>query len=92
MVFQLLLSVIVALNIFTFALFGYDKWISGGHVRRIPEKVLWTMCVLGGSVGGIVGMYTFRHKTRKASFQFVLAGIFLLQMIGVGTVAYVALR
>lgn len=90
--FQLLLSLILALNIFTFALFGYDKWIAGGRARRIPEKVLWTLCLLGGSAGGIAGMYTFRHKTRKTSFQFVLAGIFLLQMVAAGTIAYFIFR
>ncbi len=39
----------------------YDKW-------RIPEKVLMTIGLLGGSIGGIIGMYTFRHKTQKIKF------------------------
>lgn len=69
----------MALNTFTFAIFGYDKWIAGGRVRRVPEKVLLLLCLLGGSVGGLVGMYTFRHKTRKVSFQFWLVGILVLQ-------------
>lgn len=72
------------MNVITFFVFGYDKWIAGGRIRRIPEKILWLTCLLGGSAGGLLGMYVFRHKTRKLSFQLVLAGIFLLQAALVG--------
>lgn len=69
-----------ALNAFTFILFGYDKWISGSGTRRVPEKILWLFSLLGGSVGGVIGMSVFRHKTRKLSFQLVMGIIFLMQI------------
>lgn len=70
-----------ALNLITFLVFGFDKLIAGGQARRVPEKVLWCLSVLGGSVGGLLGMYIFHHKTRKLSFQLVMAGIFVVQMV-----------
>ena len=40
----------------------------GGGSWRIPEKTLFTITVLGGGVGTILGMYAFRHKTQKPQF------------------------
>ena len=72
---------LVVLNVITFLVFGYDKLIAGGKARRVPEKILWILAALGGSVGGLLGMYVFHHKTRKLSFQVIMAGIFLVQTI-----------
>jgi len=36
---------------------------------RIPEKTLFTITLLGGGIGTILGMYAFRHKTKKLSFS-----------------------
>lgn len=35
---------------------------------RVPEKTLFAFAALGGALGGIIGMYTFRHKTKHKSF------------------------
>lgn len=78
---NLFLALLGVLNLITFLVFGFDKLIAGGRARRVPEKVLWLLSVLGGSVGGLLGMFVFHHKTRKLSFQLVMAGIFLIQMI-----------
>lgn len=73
--------IFAALNILTFFVYAYDKFVAGGKRRRIPEVTLWLLALLGGSVGTLVGMYTFRHKTRKVSFQLVLAFIICIQCI-----------
>lgn len=78
---NLIFGLLGILNLTTFLMFGFDKLIAGGRAQRVPEKALWLMSVLGGSVGGLLGMYVFHHKTRKLSFLLVMAGIFLLQMI-----------
>lgn len=78
-IIQYLLTALIVMNVFTFVVFGYDKWIAGGRTRRVPEKILWLLSLLGGSLGGVVGMSVFHHKTRKLSFQLVMAGIFLVQ-------------
>ena len=58
----------VVLNIIGFALMGIDKWKAKKGAFRIPEATLFIIAVIGGSVGSILGMYTFRHKTRHWFF------------------------
>jgi len=70
---------LAAISVITFILFGFDKWMAGSGARRIPEATLWLASALGGSFGAVIAMQVFRHKTRKASFQLVLALIIFLQ-------------
>ena len=56
------------INIITFCVFGLDKWKAkrkekNERVRRVPEKTLLLLAALGGSVGALLGMKAFRHKT-----------------------------
>ena len=53
-----------------------DKW-------RIPEKQLFLVALVGGSVGSIFGMYIFRHKTKHKSFVFGMPSIRFLQAAAV---------
>ena len=46
-----------------------DKIRAMEHRFRIPESVLITIAVIGGSIGSILGMVLFHHKTRKAKFR-----------------------
>ena len=80
MVRELLFIYLVCINVLTFLLYGTDKWKAKKGKRRISEKsLLWT-AALGGSVGGLMGMYTFRHKTRKAKFYLGVPAIIALQV------------
>lgn len=83
---------LAAINVFTFLMFGWDKWMAQGSARgqawRTPEKVLWLLSLVGGSLGAIAGMKTFRHKTRKVSFQFVLVLIIIVQVLCVAAWYY----
>jgi len=63
---------LLALSILTFLLFGYDKNAARTHQWRIPEKVLLGLSILGGAAGGLLGMLTFQHKTRKNYFWVIL--------------------
>ncbi|MBR3152862.1 MAG: DUF1294 domain-containing protein [Clostridia bacterium] len=45
-----------------------DKWKAEKGSWRIPEKSLFTITFLGGGIGTIIGMYLFRHKTKKIYF------------------------
>ena len=80
MVKELLFIYLVCINAVTFFLYGADKWKAKKGKRRISEKSLLSAAVLGGSVGGLVGMYTFRHKTRKAKFYLGVPTILALQV------------
>lgn len=52
----------------------YGKW-------RIPEQSLFILAVMGGSIGAIAGMYTFRHKTKKLRFAIGFPVILVLEII-----------
>ena len=72
---------LAAANLVAFALMGIDKSKSKKPgVRRIPEKTLFLAALLGGSLGAVAGMYTFRHKTRHWYFKFGLPAILLLHL------------
>ena len=50
---------------------------------RIQEKTLFLITTLGGGIGTITGMYTFRHKTKKLAFTVGLPAIVILEIIAV---------
>ena len=59
---------LIAINVIAFFAMGIDKWKAKRDAWRIPEQTLLSLVVLGGGIGGIAGMYTFRHKTKKPRF------------------------
>jgi uncharacterized membrane protein YsdA (DUF1294 family) len=68
---QLLLTWVVVVSIWTFLLFGFDKWRAGrSGARRIPESSLLWASAVGGWPGGLLGIVLFRHKSAKPSFLF----------------------
>lgn len=59
---------LLVINFITWAAYGLDKRRAKGGKWRIPERTLLILTVVGGSVGALVGMLLFRHKTKKAKF------------------------
>ena len=76
-------AALAAINLCALSIVGYDKGIAGTNSMRVPEKVFYTVAALGGSIGVLLGMQYFRHKTKKASFQFAIGLIFLIQLLAV---------
>ena len=72
---------LLAVNVLAFALMGLDKLKARKGTRRIPEKVLFLFVILGGSVGGIIGMLLFRHKTRHWYFAVGFPAILVIQLV-----------
>lgn len=68
-VYSLLRIGILAVNLITFAAFGWDKYCARHGRRRIPESVLLALAAIGGSSGALLGMALFNHKTRKLRFN-----------------------
>lgn len=68
-------------NILLFILMGIDKKRAILNKWRISEKNLILISILGGSIGGLIGMYTFRHKTKHLKFTIGLPLILILQLI-----------
>ena len=65
---DLLLLYLATINAAGFVLMLADKQRAKKHRWRIPESVLLASAALGGSLGALLGMWLFRHKTRKAKF------------------------
>ena len=72
---------LVVINVVAFLAFGLDKLKAKADAWRIPEKTLLGLAIIGGSVGAILGMRTFRHKTRHKQFSVGLPVILALQLI-----------
>ena len=71
---------IFLVNLTGFALMWADKRKAIRNAWRIPEARLFLCALLGGSLGSLLGMYTFRHKTRHWYFVWGMPAILLLQI------------
>ena len=72
---------LVFINILAFVLMGADKAKAKRNAWRIPEKTLFLSAILGGSIGAILGMQLFRHKTRHRSFVLGMPAILAAQVV-----------
>lgn len=70
---------LIIINIITFALYGLDKWRAMTRQWRIREKKLIGLALIGGSIGAIIGMTVFHHKTRKWYFKLGIPAILVIQ-------------
>ena len=70
----------VSMNLLDFFLMFLDKRLARKHKWRIPEKTLLCIAALGGSVGGLLGMYLFHHKTKHPQFYVTLPLLVLLHV------------
>ena len=61
---KFLLLYIIIMNVVGFFIMGIDKRKAEKHAWRIPEKTLFLVSLIGGSIGTLLGMYVFRHKTK----------------------------
>lgn len=77
---QVWLLYLAIVNAASFAAMGVDKAKAKAGAWRIPEATLFLLAVLGGSVGGILGMQLFRHKTRHKSFIIGFPAILVCQL------------
>ncbi|MDO4749942.1 MAG: DUF1294 domain-containing protein [Eubacteriales bacterium] len=71
---------LLIINLVELAVMGIDKLLSKRGSRRVPEATLFLMALIGGSLGGILGMYTFRHKTKHKTFVIGFPMILVLQI------------
>ena len=77
---------LVLINVVTFFVFGADKLQAKRKekkdtVRRVPEKNLLLLAVVGGSIGALLGMKVFHHKTLHRAFKIGVPLILALQII-----------
>ncbi|MDF2951929.1 MAG: hypothetical protein K0S18_1512 [Anaerocolumna sp.] len=72
---------LLLLNLLGFVLMGTDKKRARNNQWRIPEKTLFMVAILGGSLGSILGMKYFRHKTKHYKFIFGMPAVLIIQLI-----------
>ena len=83
---------LAAVNVVTFFLYGVDKRKAKKGQWRVPEKTLFLFPLLGGSLGGILGMKVFHHKTKHWYFRWGLPAILVLQIAAAFAVWYFFIR
>lgn len=79
-VFILIGIYLIIINIVGFAIMGIDKARSRKRAWRIPEATLFIIAIVGGSIGSIIGMRFFRHKTKHWYFVVGMPVILFLQV------------
>lgn len=62
-------SYLIGINLISFILMGIDKRRAREKKYRISEQTLWLWAIIGGALGGAVGMFYFRHKTKHLNFK-----------------------
>ena len=77
---------LVLINVLTFLVFGLDKWkakrkVKKESVRRVPEKTLFLLSAIGGSIGALLGMKAWHHKTLHKTFRFGIPAILIAQIV-----------
>lgn len=76
---------IIAINLITFIAMYIDKRKAYKGKWRIKESTLFILVMLGGGIGGIAGMYLFRHKTKKKYFTIGFPLILILEIMAIAT-------
>ena len=84
-----MLIYLLIVNAVGFSVMLYDKYLAKNNLWRIPETTLFSIALLGGSFGSLLGMYTVRHKTRHLKFTLGIPVVLIVQVI---LAAYILLR
>ncbi len=80
---KLIALYLIVVNAAGFMLMMIDKIKAKKNLWRIPEATLFLVAAIGGSIGSIAGMYTFRHKTKHIKFTFGMPLILAVQIVAV---------
>ena len=76
-----ILLYLLIINIIGFFMMWSDKRKAKKGKWRIPEQTLFIVTAIGGGIGTIAGMYTFRHKTKKLKFTIGLPALVILEIL-----------
>ena len=72
---------LLIINAAGFLLMLVDKYKARNNLWRIPEATLMTVAAVGGSLGSLLGMYCFRHKTKHPKFTVGVPFLLIVQAI-----------
>lgn len=77
---EMIILYVLIINIIGFLVMGLDKFKAKKGYWRTPEKTIFVITLLGGGIGTVAGMYTFRHKTKKLAFTIGLPTILITEI------------
>lgn len=86
--FDIIILYAVAVNVVSFIVMGVDKRKAIKRAWRIPESTLFVLAIIGGSLGSVIGMHLFHHKTRHWYFLYGMPVILALQVILILTLVF----
>lgn len=78
---KILILYLILINLAAWGLMGADKHRARKHAWRIPERTLFAVALLGGSLGAILGMYLWHHKTKHWYFVIGMPLILVAQIL-----------
>jgi uncharacterized membrane protein YsdA (DUF1294 family) len=81
---QTIIYILILINVLTFLVYGIDKWKAKQGSWRISEATLLILAVIGGSIGALLGMKIWHHKTMHKKFKYGLPLILIIQIILIG--------
>lgn len=76
-----ILGYFLVINLISFLLMWYDKHEAKIGEWRVKESTLFGFALFGGSIGGLLGMKVFHHKTKKWYFKYGFPIIIVLQIV-----------
>ncbi len=77
---EIIIIYLVIINLMVFFSMAWDKYKARQGKWRTPERTLFILAFLGGSIGSIAGMHVFRHKTRHKTFTLGMPAILVIQL------------
>ena len=81
---EALLYYLIVINVVTFLVYGIDKRKAKKGSWRISEATLLILAAIGGSIGALLGMKIWHHKTMHKKFKYGLPLIFIIQILLIG--------
>ena len=89
-VIGIIAAYLLIMNIIGFALMGIDKHRAVKRLWRISESTLFVVAIIGGSLGSIIGMRFFHHKTKHWYFVYGMPAILILEVAAIVAFVYFA--
>ena len=87
-IYWIILGTVLIINLIGYLSMWSDKRRAIKKRYRIPEKTLFIIAIFGGSLGSILGMKYFHHKTKHWYFKYGMPAILIIQIIVVGSLVY----
>ena len=77
---QTIVYILIVINVLTFLVYSIDKWKAKQGSWRISEATLLILAVIGGSIGALLGMQVWHHKTMHKKFKYGIPLILIVQI------------